>query len=208
MQRRPEQPCSLPIFASVGIAQRWRLRRRAALAITVLRACTLQDAAFNIPVAETVGNLIGRAMIATRHTEEFFHFAHAEIGDAPRTDLFRPELVFKRRHIMRKCRRPSAASATGIGRDSSAPRRWRLASHARATPSPATASATLSRPGVLVAMTGNREDDCVLRTRFRRYQRHPGGYAGGQGLYTAASDVPFAWQADPGPGQSRSASRI
>ena len=35
------------------------------------------------PVIETVGDLIGRAAVAARHAEEFFHFADPEIGHAP-----------------------------------------------------------------------------------------------------------------------------
>ena len=39
------------------------------------------------PVVETVGDLIGRAAVAARHAEEFFHLADPEVGHAPGANL-------------------------------------------------------------------------------------------------------------------------
>src|SRR5262245_13148228 len=46
-----------------------------------------QQATFNAAVAETVGDLIGRAAIALWNPEQFFHVADFEVGHAPGADL-------------------------------------------------------------------------------------------------------------------------
>ena len=46
-----------------------------------------QKVTLNGSVDETVRDLIGRAAIAIGDTEESFHLASAEVGDAPRSDF-------------------------------------------------------------------------------------------------------------------------
>src|SRR5262245_39640782 len=48
-----------------------------------------EQVTFNAPVPDTVRELISRATIALWNTEEIFHIADLEIGDAPRANLSR-----------------------------------------------------------------------------------------------------------------------
>src|SRR4029453_16302412 len=57
-----------------------------------------EQVTFNAPVRDTVRELISRAAIALWNTEEIFHIADLEMGDAPRANLSRRAQFFKRGH--------------------------------------------------------------------------------------------------------------
>src|SRR5207248_5745315 len=60
----------------------------------VLRA-PWQNVTLKVPVAETVTNLIGCASMAVWNTEQLFHLANVEVGDAPGANLSRRAQSFE-----------------------------------------------------------------------------------------------------------------
>src|SRR5258708_24374513 len=91
--------------AGTGAAERRISHHRHAVLLAPWQQLTLYAA-----VAQAVRELISRAAIAFLNTEQIFHVADLEIGNAPSANLRCRASVFKRRHKARAIRDPSSSA--------------------------------------------------------------------------------------------------
>ncbi len=163
------------------------------------------------PVIETVGDLIGRAAVAARHAEEFFHFADPEIGHAPGANFSLCLQAFKCRDDVGDTdgllRPVQEVKIEMVGAE---PLEARLAG-ARDAIARHMVRPHLRNQEDLIALAGNRAADEFLgAVHFRRIdKRHSGGDARAQCLLLRRPEGVFPLRdgRSPGPGPARSCHR-